>query len=247
MTSIVKDKLSMYSKTILLVDDVPFFTEIAKDFFRRDQVRLLTATSGSEAMETIRNTKPDIIFMDLYMPDGDGDLVCKEIKSNNKLRSIPVIILTGSNNPRDIERCHLAGCNDFIKKPLTREHVLEAYKKHVRTPTWSGKRIRVDFSSTFGIYSSKENPSLVWDISVGGVFLETEKILPVDSPIYIQFRISDDLAPINCKGRVAWVNTKTSPVNPKKPCGMGIEFIDIKSLDLLAIQAHINQEKPENS
>jgi CheY-like chemotaxis protein/Tfp pilus assembly protein PilZ len=239
----IKDKLSSYSKTILLVDDVPFFSEIAKDFFRRDQVRLLTATSGAEAMKTIRSTKPDIVFLDLYMPGGDGDLVCKEIKSDHMLKSIPVIILTGSNNPRDTERCQLAGCNEFIKKPLTREYVLAAYRKYVRVPIWSGKRVRVNYPSTFGIHSSKEYPANTWDISVGGLFLETEQIQTVNSTIILKICIRDDLAPINCRGRIAWVNTKNNPANPNKPTGMGIEFIDMKTLDLLTIISSITKEE----
>jgi CheY-like chemotaxis protein/Tfp pilus assembly protein PilZ len=242
----IKDKLSSYSKTILLVDDVPFFSEIAKDFFRRDQVRLLTATSGAEAMETIRKTRPDIVFLDLYMPGGDGDLVCKEIKSDPILKSIPVIILTGSNNPRDVERCQQAGCNAFIKKPLTREYVLEAYRKLVRVPIWSGKRVRVNFPSAFGIHASKEYPANTWDISVGGLFLETEQLQTVNSAIIIQLRMSSDLAPINCKGRVAWINTKVNPINPNKPTGMGVEFTDIRTLDLMAIISTITAEEKNN-
>jgi CheY-like chemotaxis protein/Tfp pilus assembly protein PilZ len=239
----IKAKLSMYSKTILLVDDVPFFSEIAKDFFRRDQVKLLTATSGAEAMQSIRSTKPDIIFLDLYMPGGDGDLVCKEIKSDPTLKSIPIIILTGSDNPRDIDRCQQAGCNAFIKKPLTREYVLEAYRKYVRVPIWSGKRVRATFPSTFGIHSSKEYPANTWDISVGGLFIETEQLQTINSTIIIQLAISKDFAPINCKGRIAWVNEKVNPLNPNKPTGMGIEFIDIKTLDLMAIISAITEEE----
>ena len=130
----------MFSKTILLVDDTPLFIKIAKDFFRREQINILTANSGPEAVTIAKNEKPDLIFMDLYMIGGDGDLACKEIKNNINLKLIPIIMVTSSNNAKDSERCLTAGCNEIIHKPLKREEFLEISRKYLKFPAWSGKR-----------------------------------------------------------------------------------------------------------
>jgi CheY-like chemotaxis protein len=127
-----KDVLFMFSKTILLVDDTPLFIKLAKDFFRREQVNVLTASNGPEAVATIKKEQPDLVFMDLYMAGGDGDKACKEIKSDLRLKSTPVVMVTSSDNPGDIERCWNAGCNEIIHKPLTREHFLDAGKKYIK-------------------------------------------------------------------------------------------------------------------
>jgi CheY-like chemotaxis protein len=232
----VKDKLSMYSKTILLVDDVPLFSEMAKAQFRRDQINILTAQSGSEAVDIIRNKKPDLVFMDLYMPGGDGDEICREIKSDNQIRSTPVFIVTSSNNHKDLERCQKAGCNGFINKPLTREKVMEACKNNLKLPKWSGKRAKVSIPASFGNVTARESSGLLTDISIGGVFLETEAIRHRNSTIYIEFRLSDTHGPIKCKGRVAWILEKVAG----KPTGMGIEFTDISSLELLVLQSWLS-------
>jgi CheY-like chemotaxis protein len=239
----IKDKLSMYSKTILLVDDVSLFTEMAKEFFRRDQVKLLTARSGPEAVAIIRATRPDIVFMDLFMPGGDGDVACQEIKSDNGLRSIPIVMLTSSSNPKDIERCQNAGCNGYIQKPLTRELVLETFKKYLKLPKWSGKRVKTNIQATFGVYSAKEFSGLVKDISIGGLYLETAQTLAANTAICLEFRLDNHQAPVVCKGRVAWLNTKNTRQNTAGSTGMGIEFTDIKTLDLLTIQSWLSKEE----
>jgi CheY-like chemotaxis protein len=77
-----KNILSMYSKSILIVDDVPFFLKMAADCFRREQIDITTAKGGLEAISVTRKIKFDLIIMDLYMPGCDGDEACREIKGH---------------------------------------------------------------------------------------------------------------------------------------------------------------------
>lgn len=237
----MKHKLKMYSKKVLVVDDVPLYTEMAKGFFRRDQVILLTAKSGPEAVAMIREHKPDIVFMDLYMPGGDGDEACKEIKSDPQFKFTPIVIVTSSNHPEDAERCKRAGCNGVIEKPLTRDKFLEASRNHLKLPKWSGQRVKTTLQASYGIYSGKETPAVVTDISIGGVFLEASKVLSVNATICLEFRLETNRSPIVCKGRVARVRLAAKPGAPAESPGMGIEFIDIKTLDILSIQSWLSE------
>jgi CheY-like chemotaxis protein/Tfp pilus assembly protein PilZ len=239
---ITKDILFMFSKTILLVDDTPLFIKLAKDFFRREQVNILTASNGPEAVTAVKNEEPDLVFMDLYMLGGDGDKACKEIKSNIRLKSIPIIMVTSSNNPKDIERCFNAGCNEIIHKPLNREQFLEASRKYLKLPVWSGKRSKIKTPAKFGIDPDEMITGALSDISVGGVFLETDKLFPIDTELHIDFQLSQDATFKKCKGRVAWVNQRGSLKKDYASTGMGIEFIDIPKLDILAIQAWVRNQ-----
>jgi CheY-like chemotaxis protein len=94
-----KDALCMYSKTILLVDDTPLFLKIAKDFFRREQVNILTASNGPEAVAFVKKDQPDLVFMDLHMLGGDGDEACNEIKTDIRLKSTPILTSDNYNSP----------------------------------------------------------------------------------------------------------------------------------------------------
>jgi len=241
MAADMKSKLSSYSKKILIVDDITLYTEMAKGFFRRDQVIMLTAKSGPEAVAIIREHKPDIVFMDLYMPGGDGDEACKEIKSDPGFKFTPIVIVTGSDYPEDIERCKQAGCNAIIEKPLTRDKLLEASRKHLKLPKWSGQRIKTKLQASYGIYSGKETPCFVTDISIGGVFLETDRILPANSTLCLEFRLEASRSPIVCRGRVARVKTQTKSTESAEAAGMGVEFTDIKTLDILSLQSWLSE------
>lgn len=229
----------MFSKTILLVDDTPLFIKLAKDFFRREQVNILTASSGPEAVAVVTSEKPDLVFMDLYMHGGNGDEACSEIKGNLRLKSTPVVMVTSSNNSKDIERCLNAGCNEIIHKPFNREQFLEASRKYLKFPGWSGRRSKIKAPARFGIEPDKKTSGFLTDISVGGVFLETDNFLPIDTVLHLDFQLEETAAFKSCKGRVAWVNLKGNLKRDSASTGMGIEFIDISKLDILAIQAWV--------
>lgn len=237
-----KQVLFMYSKTILLVDDTPLFIKLAQDFFRREQVNILTAKNGPEAVATVKTHKPDLVFMDLYMAGGDGDLACQAIKSDLGSKATPVIMVTSSGNPADIERCLNAGCNEILHKPLNREQFLDASRRHLKLPGWSGKRSKIKTTAKFGIDQDRLISGYLSDICVGGVFLETEELFPVNTELHLEFQLFRDATYKRCKGRVAWVNRKGNLKKDYATAGMGIEFIDLKKLDILAIQAWVRSE-----
>ena len=237
-----KETLFMYSKTILFVDDVRLFLNLAVDFFRREQVNILTARNGVEALDIVRKEKPDLVFLDLYMPGGDGDLACRQIKDDYRLRSIPVVMVTSSDTPRDIERCRQAGCDDIIHKPLTRDDFLQTSKKFIRFPSWSGKRTQIQVPARFGREADRLTRGMLSDISVGGVFLEADELLPIDTVLHLEFPLRSESSPIQCKGRVAWLNNASHLRKDYAAAGMGIEFVDIRKIDLLAIQSCVRGE-----
>jgi uncharacterized protein (TIGR02266 family) len=182
--------------------------------------------------------------MDLYMAGGDGDAACRQLKSDPELRHIPVVMMTSSNNPKDLERCKSAGCNEVIHKPLTRDNVLRICKKYLNLPGWSGKRVPINTPVRFGSNLDRLSSGTLLDISVGGVFLKTDEYFELGSELVLEFQLRQDKALIQCRGRVAWVNRKDNFKNHASS-GMGVEFIDIQKLDILSIQAWVRNESPD--
>ena len=236
-----KNILFMYSKNILIVDDMLLFLKTAEDVFRREQVNIIKAKSGPEAVDLIKKEKPDLVFMALDMEGGNGDDTCKEIKNDYSLKSTPIILLTKGNNPRDIERCLKAGCDDFIHKPITREVLLNTSRKFVKFPRWSGKRAKIDAHITCSTKSEELFKGTLSDISVGGVFWEAEDEMPIGSELHLVFKLKHDSQPIICEGRVAWANRRTNLKKSYALPGMGIEFTDIKKLDILSVQSFVSK------
>ena len=232
----------MEKKKILLVDDVQLFLEQEKTFFHRGLFNLLLASNGADALKIIREEKPDLVFMDLCMPDMDGDKCCYIIKADEELCKIPVIMVTSGANEEDFERSWQSGCDDIIVKPINRHYFLSITNKYLnnqfrKTPRYIA-RLRVHFGTN--------RETLLTDYSInlstGGVFIETGTILPVDTRLAVEFILPQNEETIRCEGRVAWVNQPEMIVNPNLPIGLGVQFIDISLEDMNAIRQYIKKE-----
>ena len=82
------------AKKILLVDDDPDFVEAVSLILKSKKFDVVTAYNGIEGLNKVTSEKPDLIVLDVMMPEKDGYAVCKELKSNSQLSHIPVLLLT---------------------------------------------------------------------------------------------------------------------------------------------------------
>jgi len=116
---------------ILLVDDVRLFLELEKSFLHLAQVELLTAANGEEALAIIRRERPDLVFLDLYMPVLDGAACCAAIKGDPELSATPVVMVTTGGKPDEVEQCRTAGCDGLLTKPLDRSAFLDMVSRFI--------------------------------------------------------------------------------------------------------------------
>lgn len=114
--------------TILLVDDAPSNLELLKGLLKDSGHNLVTAKDGREALQSIVENPPDLILLDVMMPEVDGFAVCCAVKSDDRTRRIPVIMLTALNEVDDYIRAIQCGADDFLTKPFN-PHVLMARVK----------------------------------------------------------------------------------------------------------------------
>jgi len=106
-------------KTILLVDDAPSNIQVANSILK-DSYKIRIATSGAKALELASETpQPDLILLDVMMPEMDGYEVCSRLKSDSETRDIPVIFLTGQTEIEDETRGFKVGAVDYIHKPFS--------------------------------------------------------------------------------------------------------------------------------
>ncbi len=213
---------------ILLVDDNSFFIETEKEFFRREDLVVLTATNGREALEVIRTKKPDLVFTDLFMPEVNGDEVCLAVKKDPRLKSMPVVIVTSTDREPDLDRCRKANCDGVIKKPFRREQFLDLAKKFLKGHKWSGERIRTSIPVTFWNSSGTPLAGHLVDLNTGGLFLGTNNLLQIDASLDLEFTLSPQFPAIRCQGRVAWRNSAIMPRTQDLPTGMGVQFVNLE-------------------
>ena len=117
---------------LLLVDDVNFTLQLVKVAVTETATEIMTAGNGLEALQVMRTNRPDMVLMDLFMPEMNGDECCRIIKADPDFKNIPVLMITAVDDPAHRERCIGAGCDDIIKKPFTQEALVEKVLEHHR-------------------------------------------------------------------------------------------------------------------
>ncbi len=110
---------------ILLVDDVQaILDEEIRVLSKLTGIQIATATTGTAALKYIVDHRPDIVFLDLMLPDLSGEQICRVVKSKPQLEGISVIIVTGKDDPAQIERAFSVGCDAYVTKPFQEEDLL---------------------------------------------------------------------------------------------------------------------------
>lgn len=112
-------------KKILAVDDNPDNTTIVVELFGEDY-DLRTAETGQEALEIALDFKPDIILLDIMLPDMDGYEICRRLREHPSLSDTKIIMVTAKNALEDRIKGYEVGANDFITKPFSEENILES-------------------------------------------------------------------------------------------------------------------------
>jgi DNA-binding response OmpR family regulator len=118
-------KIRIDNAKILVIDDEPEITEIVQTFLTQSGYQVLTENSPKNAIEKARKFKPDVILLDIMMPEVDGYDICKQLKQDPEFVETPIIFLTGKDRGEDMGRSFKAGGDMFIKKPFSCERLLE--------------------------------------------------------------------------------------------------------------------------
>ncbi|WP_424357928.1 response regulator transcription factor [Methanocella sp. MCL-LM] len=115
---------------IMIVDDEPDVVDLVKIVLKSEGYEVVTANSGKEALDKIGNELPDLVLLDIMMPQMDGWEVYNHIKSNSKTKDIPVAMLTAKSQSIDkMIGLHVVQVDDYITKPFGRAELLERVKK----------------------------------------------------------------------------------------------------------------------
>lgn len=109
---------------ILIVDDVMSNVLLLKVLLTNEKFAIATASNGRQALEQVEKENPDLVLLDVMMPDMSGFEVAQHLKSNPNTADIPIIFLTALNSTADIVKGFQVGANDFISKPFDKEELI---------------------------------------------------------------------------------------------------------------------------
>jgi two-component system cell cycle response regulator DivK len=118
-------------KTVLIVEDNELNMKLFNDLLEAHGYATLQTRDGMEALKIAREHRPDLIVMDIQLPEVSGLDVTKWLKEDDSLRAIPVIAVTAFAMKGDEEKIREGGCQDYIAKPISVMKFLETVQKHL--------------------------------------------------------------------------------------------------------------------
>jgi two-component system cell cycle response regulator DivK len=119
------------AKTVLIVEDNELNMKLFHDLLEAHGYRTLQSRNGFDAMEIARADRPDLILMDIQLPEVSGLEVTKWLKEDDDLKSIPVIAVTAFAMKGDEERIRQGGCEAYISKPISVGKFLETVRSYL--------------------------------------------------------------------------------------------------------------------
>jgi len=123
------DAQAMCEKKILVVDDEPNVIKSLTFVLRKEGYDVSSAANGEDAMTKIRESKPNLMFLDVMMPRKNGYEVCQEVKSDSSLSDIHIIMLTAKGQEADREKGLNAGADELMTKPFSPMMVVDKVKE----------------------------------------------------------------------------------------------------------------------
>jgi CheY-like chemotaxis protein len=226
---------------ILLVDDVQLFLKLEETFFKRTGCEIFTADSGVKCLESALANKPDLIVLDLIMPDVMGDEVIKRLKSDDKTKSIPIIIVSTSADEKDIQRCRDAGAVDYVTKPINAQELLSKAAKILEVPHRLHYRIPVSFTIE-GDIEGTQFTGISRNISLGGILVDCNQQVQEGIKITLGLPILDDKGTMVCKGTVVRVNQ----IHDRAAYLLGIQFLENNETQQKALEEFIKSTQGNN-
>ena len=118
------------AKRVVCIEDEPEMIDLVRLILGRKGFEVIGANGGVEGLEAVRREKPDLVLLDLMMPDMDGWEVYQQIKADETLRHIPVVVVTAKAQSIDkVLGLHIAKVDDYITKPFGPQELLESIAK----------------------------------------------------------------------------------------------------------------------
>lgn len=118
-------------RTILVADDEPFILMSLEFLLLKAGFRVRTACNGKEVLQSMADEAPDLLLLDVMMPELDGFSACQQIRSNPAWSDLPVIMLTAKSREVDRQKGMALGATDYVVKPFSTRELVEKVRGHL--------------------------------------------------------------------------------------------------------------------
>lgn len=115
-------------RKVLLIEDEPNIIEAIRFLLARDGWQVETHSEGTDAVEVVRGAAPDLVILDMMLPGRSGMDILRDLRADDAMRNLPVLMLTARGQSRDRDMAEKAGVNRFMTKPFSNIEVMTAVR-----------------------------------------------------------------------------------------------------------------------
>lgn len=230
------------TKRILIVDDSETFVMYISILLRRMGFnKVIPANSGIEALKLLRIMMPDVVLLDIAMPQMDGITTLRHIKGDNHTSNIPVIMVTIVSDSKSYEECERLGCSGYLTKPVKITELNNILNGCISYSGGKKRRVlRTSFKEKVAITcNGVTEEHYAESLSQRGIYIRKRNPLNVRTEVEIALPLKDEKT-VNLKGTVIYVRGLTEDISKISP-GMGIEFKELTSNDSEMLRVYITE------
>lgn len=230
------------TKKILLVDDDEFFLWFEREGLERSHFDMREAKTADEAVAAAKEFKPDLMLLDYYLGDKNGDYVIEEIRRDKELSSMPIVIVTSDDSPGKKEELLKLGATDFLKKPIVINDLLAKVNNLINEPHRVDQRtpmpnLKIKYKHLEELIQGSSE-----DLSKGGIFVKTKKPMEPGNTVNLSLVHADNaIEPFEVEGIVVRVTDESMGENAMT--GMGVKFINLTDKSRKMVEDIIEAER----
>jgi response regulator RpfG family c-di-GMP phosphodiesterase len=219
-------------KKLLITDDIKPVLEKEESILSRQKIEVLTASSGEDFSRIHGDEKVDLIIMNLKMSGMDGDEVCTNIRNNDSLKKVSIIIIC-DDDKLEISRCQACGANAFITNPVDNKEIFRHIKKFLYVAE------RKDIRIIFQVFIKGQNKDRFFfanseNISNSGILIVTDEVIEKGDKATCSFFLDQEM--ITLDGKIMRVFEKENNM-----FSYGIQFININLSTQKKLEEFINK------
>lgn len=235
--------MSDRAKRILLVDDSEsFLMYVSILLHRMGFKKVIPTNNGVDALKLSRILMPDIVLLDIGMPQMDGVTVLRHMKGDIHTSSIPVIMLTIATDRKSYEACDRLGCSGYVTKPINITELNHTLYRCFSSFTRGNNRqfLRTAFNEKVILTSmGTEKMHYAVNISQRGVYIRKKNPFPVGTDVNVSLPLKDGNL-LSLRGSVIYIKDIREELF-KIPPGMAIQFKDLTSNDSEILRVYITE------
>ena len=231
------------AKKILLVDDNEnFLMYVSILLHRMGFKKVIPADNGVEALKLSRILAPDVVLLDIAMPQMDGVTVLRHMKGDTQTSNIPVIMLTISSDRKSYEECERLGSFAYLTKPVKIVELNNTLYRCISAQSECKSRqfLRTPFNKKVAVtFNDKTEEHVALNLSQRGIYIRKGTPLPVGTEVIVSLPLRDE-STLNLPGTVIYTKDISGEVL-NVPRGMAVEFKQLTSNDSAMLMTYITE------